>query len=173
LLYGSTRVIDVLTAVIAAEGDHTTMTTQNVETTNTTAAVAEQGAPVAPEKAASKKATSAKKGAPKRQKSAKGGKPKAAATAPPKKEAPAKKASKAPKAPKPQADGVRKGSKTAKILDLLKRPGGVTLKEIVKASGWQPHSVRGFLSGTIGKKMKLALTSTKDQDGNRVYSVGK
>ena len=56
MLYDSTRVIDVLTAVIAAEGDHSTMTTQNVETTNTTAAVAEQGAPVAPEKAASKKA---------------------------------------------------------------------------------------------------------------------
>ena len=55
----------------------------------------------------------------------------------------------------------------------MKRPGGVTLKEIMKASGWQAHSVRGFLSGTVGKKMGLALTSTKDQDGNRVYSVAK
>jgi len=45
----------------------------------------------------------------------------------------------------------RRGSKTAKILDLLKRPGGVALKEIMKATEWQAHSVRGFLSGTLGK----------------------
>jgi hypothetical protein len=43
--------------------------------------------------------------------------------------------------------GAREGSKAAKVLDLLKRSGGVTLKELVKAKGWQPHSVRGFLSG--------------------------
>lgn len=65
----------------------------------------------------------------------------------------------------------RPGSKTAKVLDLLKRPGGATLKELVKATGWQPHSVRGLLSGTLGKKMKLTVTSTKAQDGERSYSV--
>ena len=43
----------------------------------------------------------------------------------------------------------------------------------MKASGWQPHSVRGFLSGTIGKKMGLAVTSVKGEDGDRVYSVAK
>jgi hypothetical protein len=69
---------------------------------------------------------------------------------------------------KPEA---REGSKTAKILDLLKRPGRVTAKELMKATGWQPHSVRGFLSGTVGKKLGLAVTSTEGEDGERTYSV--
>lgn len=65
----------------------------------------------------------------------------------------------------------RDGSKAAKILDLLKRPGGATAKELMKATGWQPHSIRGFLSGTVGKKMKLAVVSTKGEDGERNYSI--
>jgi len=65
----------------------------------------------------------------------------------------------------------RKGSKTATILDLLKRPSGATLKDVMKATGWLPHSVRGFLSGTVGKKMGLTLTSTKGDEGERIYSV--
>ena len=65
----------------------------------------------------------------------------------------------------------RDGSKTAKILDLLKRPGGATSKELMKATGWLPHSVRGFLSGTVRKKMGLTVTSTKGEDGERTYSV--
>jgi Protein of unknown function (DUF3489) len=67
--------------------------------------------------------------------------------------------------------GAREGSKAAKVLDLLKRSGGVTLKELMKATGWQPHSVRGHLSGTVGKKMKLTVDSAKDADGERRYSV--
>jgi hypothetical protein len=66
---------------------------------------------------------------------------------------------------------VRPGSKTAKILDLLKRPGGVTSQELRKSTGWLPHSVRGFLSGTVGKKMGLTVTSTKTEGGERTYSV--
>ena len=69
------------------------------------------------------------------------------------------------------AKGTRAGSKTAKVLDLLKRPGGVTGKELGIATGWQPHSVRGFLSGTISKKMGLKVVSTKGEDGERTYSV--
>jgi hypothetical protein len=69
------------------------------------------------------------------------------------------------------APGARDGSKAAKILDLLKRPGGATSKELQKASGWQPHSVRGFLSGTVRKKMGLTVVSTKGEDGERCYSV--
>jgi Protein of unknown function (DUF3489) len=65
----------------------------------------------------------------------------------------------------------RNGSKAAKVLGLLKRPDGVTLKELMKATGWQAHSVRGFLSGTVGKKMALAVTSAKGEDGERTYSV--
>jgi Protein of unknown function (DUF3489) len=71
--------------------------------------------------------------------------------------------------PKPKV--ARDGSKTAKILDLLKRPGGATSKELMKATGWLPHSVRGFLSGTVGKKMGLTVTSAKGEDGERTYSV--
>jgi hypothetical protein len=65
----------------------------------------------------------------------------------------------------------RDGSKTAKILDPPKRPGGATSKELVKATGWLPHSVCGFLSGTVRKKMGLTVTSTKSEDGERTYSV--
>jgi hypothetical protein len=53
----------------------------------------------------------------------------------------------------------------------LKRPGGVTLKEIMKATEWQARSVRGFLSGTIGKKMGTTVDSSKRADGERVYRV--
>src|SRR5579863_8407880 len=77
---------------------------------------------------------------------------------------------KAPKGEK-KASRARYGSKTAKVLDLLKRAGGATAKELMKATGWQPHSVRGFLSGTVGKKMGLTVTSTKGDDGERAYSV--
>jgi hypothetical protein len=90
---------------------------------------------------------------------------------------PGKKATPAKKAPKGRTKGqvakpeARSGSKTAKIPDLLKRPGGASARELLKATGWQPHSLRGFLSGTVGKKMGLALTSTKGEDGERVYSL--
>ena len=85
----------------------------------------------------------------------------------------AKKASRAKKAPKSaqKATGPRDGSKTAKLLDLLRRKDGATLQELMKASGWQAHSVRGFLSGAVGKKMGLAVTSVKDDNGERSYSV--
>jgi hypothetical protein len=90
----------------------------------------------------------------------------------------ARKATPAKKAPKGRAKPevakpkvAREGSKTAKILDLLKRPGGATSKELMKATGWLPHSVRGFLSGTVRKKMGLTVTSTKGEDGERTYSV--
>ncbi len=87
-----------------------------------------------------------------------------------KKATPAKKTPKARKGEK-KGDSARAGSKTAKILELLKRPGGATSKELMKATGWQPHSVRGFLSGTVGKKMGLTVISTKAEDGERSYSV--
>lgn len=44
-------------------------------------------------------------------------------------------------------------------------------RELMKITGWQAHSVRGFLSGTIGKKMGLIVTSTKSEDGERSYSI--
>jgi hypothetical protein len=85
----------------------------------------------------------------------------------------AKKATQAKKAPKgaKKAKSAREGSKTTRVLDLLRRPGGVTAKELMKATGWQPHSVRGFLSGTVGKKMGLTVLSTKSEEGERTYSI--
>jgi hypothetical protein len=84
-----------------------------------------------------------------------------------KKAAPAKKAPKSAK----KATGARDGSKTASILEMLKRPEGATAKELLKATAWQPHSLRGFISGTLGKKMGLTVISTKGEDGGRSYSV--
>lgn len=85
----------------------------------------------------------------------------------------AKKASPAKKAPKAakKAGASRDGSKAAQVLDLLKRPDGVTLAELMKATGWQAHSVRGFLSGSLRKKLGLTVESAKGADGERTYSV--
>ena len=76
------------------------------------------------------------------------------------------------KAPRPKkADVVRHGGKTARILEVLKRPGGVTLKELMNTTDWQAHSVRGFISGTVGKKMGKSVESTRREDGERVYRL--
>jgi hypothetical protein len=82
-----------------------------------------------------------------------------------------KKATPKKKTPRSARNDAREGSKTATILEMLKRPGGATAKELLKATSWQPHSLRGFLSGTVGKKMGLSVTSTKGEDGERSYSV--
>jgi len=133
----------------------TTTTTETQETDQATATAAEK--PEAPKKA-SARAQKPRVGASK----GKSGK----------KTTPAKKGAKAPKKAKAsKADGPRGGSKTEQVLELLKRPGGVTMKELMKATGWLPHSVRGFLSGTIGKKMGRKVESTKGEDGERSYSV--
>ena len=92
-----------------------------------------------------------------------------------------KKAPKTAKAARPsknakseeKSGAAREGSKTAKVLELLRRPDGATLKQIMKGTGWQPHSVRGFISGTLVKKMGLTVASTKAADGERVYTLPK
>jgi hypothetical protein len=56
---------------------------------------------------------------------------------------------------------------------MLKRPEGATLKQIMEATAWQAHSVRGFISGNITKKMGLAVESTKSKDGDRIYRITK
>jgi hypothetical protein len=147
--------MDVVTAVINRKGE-TKMKTIAEETATAgtpaaeelpkaskTATLAPRRAPVAPGKGkvGKKKGTWAKK-TPKGRTKAKGARPEA-----------------------------RDCSKTARILGLLKRPEGVTAKELRKATGWQPHSVRGFLSGTVGKKLGLTVTSAKGDDGERSYSV--
>jgi uncharacterized protein DUF3489 len=133
--------------------------------TNTAPTLAEQGATVAPEKAPSKKGASQKKGAPKGQKATKG-----KAKAPPKKGAKAGK--KAKPAQAKEASTPRPQSKSAKILEMIGRPKGATLAEIQKATDWQAHSVRGFLS-TAAKKHGLKIESTKTEAGDRVYQIKK
>ena len=78
-----------------------------------------------------------------------------------------KKTARASKAPA----SARRGTKTAKILALLRRPAGASLPELRKATGWQAHSVRGFLSGAIKKKMGLRIDSVSREDGERAYRV--
>ena len=132
--------------------------------TNQAAAVAEQGAHVAPEKAPSKKGASQKKGAPKGQKTAKGAKAKAAT---PKKTKAGKKAARTKEASAPRAE-----SKGAKIIDMIGRAKGATLAEIMKATDWQAHSVRGFIS-TAAKKNRIKIESSKNDSGDRVYKIAK
>ena len=66
-------------------------------------------------------------------------------------------------------------SKTKKqiCIDLLKRQKGASLAELQKATGWQPHSVRGFLSGTVKKMTDITLVTDKDENGTRRYHVEK
>ena len=142
--------------------EETTMTNEETATTTETAAVAEQGANVAPEKASSKKGASQKKAAPKV--NPKKTKPAAKKTAKDAKPA-SKKASKAKDA------AAREGSKKQIVLDLLRRKEGATMAEIARATGWQNHSIRGFMSGTLSKKMDLDVESTKNAAGERTYRI--
>jgi hypothetical protein len=61
--------------------------------------------------------------------------------------------------------------KTQVCIDLLSRANGATLEDLQKATDWQPHSVRGFLSGKVKKMPGLKLTSEKPTDGPRRYYV--
>ena len=135
--------------------------------TNTDATVAEQGAHVAPKKAPLKKGATKKKDAPEGRKTAKGAKPKGT---PARKEAKAGK--KAAKSATKEASAPRAQSKGANILALIGRPKGATLAEIMKATDWQAHSVRGFIS-TATKKHQLKIESAKSEAGDRVYKLTK
>jgi Protein of unknown function (DUF3489) len=72
--------------------------------------------------------------------------------------------------PASRAKSHKRESKTAACLALLERAEGATIAELQKTTGWQVHSLRGFLAGTVKKKLGLNLTSTREARG-RVYRI--
>ena len=65
----------------------------------------------------------------------------------------------------------RPQTKQARVIAMLRGPAGATMDAIMRATGWQPHSVRGFLAGTVRKKLGLNLLSAADDNG-RTYRIG-
>ncbi len=119
------------------------------------APAAEQAAQDAPEAAAATTETIPAPDAPKTKKGAKGAK--------------VAKAAKGAKEAKPKREA-REGSKKAKVLDMLRREKGATNEEIQKAVGWQPHTVRGFLS-LAGSKQGLKIKTIERENGGRAYKL--
>jgi Protein of unknown function (DUF3489) len=74
------------------------------------------------------------------------------------------------RAKKLQARPSRSGTKQEAVLALLRQPAGATIAVMTKATGWQQHSVRGFLAGVVRKRLELKLGSTK-VDGVRAYRI--
>jgi Protein of unknown function (DUF3489) len=73
----------------------------------------------------------------------------------------------APASPKPTA---RADTKHARIVAMLRSPAGATIAAIMTATGWQQHSVRGFLAGVVRKKLKLNLVSEQTEK-ERIYRI--
>jgi uncharacterized protein DUF3489 len=88
----------------------------------------------------------------------------------PKKAKPAKKAARTKKAAaKPKAE---RNNKKAEVIEMMKRAKGAKLAEIMKTTGWQPHTVRGFVS-ILGSKGGEKIESSKNAAGERTYKIGK
>ncbi|WP_083780416.1 DUF3489 domain-containing protein [Nitrobacter sp. Nb-311A] len=68
------------------------------------------------------------------------------------------------------AEANKRPNKQTKLLDLLRRPAGATIAALSNASGWQQHSVRGFLAGVVRKKLGLELVSIVEAD-QRIYRI--
>jgi len=66
----------------------------------------------------------------------------------------------------------REGTTKANVIAMLGRAGGATLEEIMQATGWQKHTIRGFIS-TLGRKTGLKIDSSRREDGTRVYATSK
>jgi hypothetical protein len=139
------------------------MTNAEATTTESAAAVAQQGATVAPEKASSKKGASQKKAAPKGLKTVNGKPPAATSKKAPKPNKKTSKPAQAKKTATPRAD-----SKGSKILALIGRPKGATLTEIIAATGWQKHTIGGFNSALVSKHGFMVTSTRREADMARV-----
>jgi hypothetical protein len=69
-----------------------------------------------------------------------------------------------------QTGAIRENTKAAQVIALLKQPAGCSLRSLRKATGWQAHSIRGFLSGQLRKKLGLRVKSFQ-RDGERIYAI--
>ena len=97
---------------------------------------------------------------------------KATSTAAKKKTARTKKAK--PKSAAKTERAPRTDSKQSKLIEMLKRPEGVTIAEVVKALQWQAHTVRGAIAGALKKKLGLEVESEKvDPERGRVYRIAQ
>ena len=73
--------------------------------------------------------------------------------------------------PAPKARAPRTGTKQAKLIEMLRAEGGATIDEIVAATGWQPHTVRGAFAGALTKRLGLEVTSEKVEGRGRIYKL--
>jgi len=73
----------------------------------------------------------------------------------------------------PKTTTGRDGTKKAIVLGLLSRREGATLVEITEATGWQNHSIRGFIGGSLAKRMGLKVESSKNEAGDRTYRISE
>ncbi len=77
-----------------------------------------------------------------------------------------------PEAPKQaKAQRRKRATKQAMLIDMLKRDEGASIGQIVEATGWQPHTVRGAISGALKKKLGFTIESTKLDNGGRLYRI--
>jgi hypothetical protein len=83
---------------------------------------------------------------------------------------PKRKKTAARKTPSPKAASTKPSTKQDQLLTLLRRPQGTTIEHAAKTLYWQPHSVRGVISGVLKKRLGLPVTSEK-KEGGRVYRV--
>ena len=68
---------------------------------------------------------------------------------------------------------IREGTKQALVIEMLRRPEGASITEIVEATNWAAHTSRGFLAGALKKRLGLTIASEKDETKGRVYRISK
>ena len=83
---------------------------------------------------------------------------------------PKRKKPSARKSPAAKTRSKKTNTKQDQLLSLLRRPQGTTIEHAAKTLAWQPHSVRGMISGVLKKRLGLTVTSDKG-DGGRIYRV--